>query len=667
MRDLAFITISTCNYLHSVSCLAESLMQHHPEAPLYVGLVDAPGEIKLPEHENIRYFQAKDLNITNWKRYSFQYWNFPLCASLKAPAIEMVLDLQYEKVIFIDADTYVYRPMTEVLDRLDTHDIIITPHLSDPANGDEGPDVEISLRTTAGTFNSGFLALRNNANGRSMVAWWKHRKTKHCLHNTPHTFVDQTWFDFVPNYFENLWVERHKGYNVGHWSLPERPITLSESGELLADGQPLVFYHFSGFEPENPYSISKYMLSERRGWWNRYDVQPALVVLAEGYREALARANPDYYRSFPYGHATLSDGTPISNEWREAVRLEHPLLAGIEDPYDTSATPELVSLLNQASAQVQTKRPTWGRRIKSIYNSVTRRVSLKQLAAKPKPQPSAAPSQKVEPVAAVSPQPGPTPKRRVPAFKAPKMVSSAMNREDVLLFRAFPKSQGFYIDVGAAHPSVDSSTKWMYDIGWQGINLEPYAESAERFRQERPRDVNIHCLVTDQVGEISYDSGNGSESGAKIQATTLTKVCEAHVAGEVDFLRIDANGNERAVLLGMDFDRYRPRVLVIEHTHSESWNHLVLEARYHLVQFDGIYRFYVREEDLHDLAPRLAAPVNCMDEFTTSCEPIPNEHTQLARLSQLETLLDSLKNKPVIGQVLQLSSKKFRRATRQAA
>ena len=48
-----------------------------------------------------------------------------------------------------------------------------------------------------------------------------------------------------------------------------------------------------------------------------------------------------------------------------------------------------------------------------------------------------------------------------------QMISYAQNHEDVLLRRAFPdQDAGFYLDVGAAHPVIDSVTKHFYDRGW---------------------------------------------------------------------------------------------------------------------------------------------------------------------------------------------------------
>ena len=49
-------------------------------------------------------------------------------------------------------------------------------------------------------------------------------------------------------------------------------------------------------------------------------------------------------------------------------------------------------------------------------------------------------------------------------------VSYAQNFEDVMLWRALKHIDcGFYIDVGAQDPVIDSVTKSFYDHGWRGV------------------------------------------------------------------------------------------------------------------------------------------------------------------------------------------------------
>jgi FkbM family methyltransferase len=221
-------------------------------------------------------------------------------------------------------------------------------------------------------------------------------------------------------------------------------------------------------------------------------------------------------------------------------------------------------------------------------------------------------------------------------------VSYAQNREDVLLNRLFPVGRpGFYIDVGAADPVEYSVTKWFYDRGWSGINVEPQAGYFAALAAQRFRDVNLNVVLSDRPHAVTFYelpdhpllSTPDADAAAKaraagrevkeftVTALTLAEVCERYARGPIDFLKIDVEGHEPAVLRGADFRRWRPTAMVIEATAAESptpnhqaWEPLVLGADYVYATFDGLNRYYVRAEDAH-LAPLLQVPVNLFDEY----------------------------------------------------
>jgi len=85
------------------------------------------------------------------------------------------------------------------------------------------------------------------------------------------------------------------------------------------------------------------------------------------------------------------------------------------------------------------------------------------------------------------------------------MITYAQNFEDVLLARLFREvKQGFYIDVGAWHPTLHSVTKHFYDLGWSGINIEPIQHQHRLFVDERPRDINLNVAVADTPGRLCF-------------------------------------------------------------------------------------------------------------------------------------------------------------------
>jgi FkbM family methyltransferase len=222
------------------------------------------------------------------------------------------------------------------------------------------------------------------------------------------------------------------------------------------------------------------------------------------------------------------------------------------------------------------------------------------------------------------------------------MISYAFNHEDVLLRRAFGEQRtGFYIDIGAHHPTDDSVTKHFSDRGWRGINVEPIPGRASDFAAQRPHDVNLSVGVSDTSGAMAfyevvdaatlstfskelaceYEGRGYNVRRRQVQVLTLAQVCEHHVTHPIDFLSIDVEGHERQVLKGADFGRWRPRLVIVESTRPGSsvpthagWEHLLLDADYLFATFDGINRYYVRSEE-RELVSRLVVPVNALDDF----------------------------------------------------
>jgi FkbM family methyltransferase len=222
------------------------------------------------------------------------------------------------------------------------------------------------------------------------------------------------------------------------------------------------------------------------------------------------------------------------------------------------------------------------------------------------------------------------------------MISYAQNNEDVMLERVFKgRTNGFYIDVGAADPVVDSVTKWFYENGWSGVNIEPNPHFYERLLADRPRDINLDLAlderedeklfhVFEKIGNSTFDESvrneittKGFESRPKmVQVTTLSLVCRNYAHRQIDFLKVDCEGWERQVLQGGDWMQYRPTVVLVEGTapgrpdptwqNWEPW--FVKEAHYEMVFFDGLNRFYLRRENL-DLRKHFEVPANVFDNF----------------------------------------------------
>jgi FkbM family methyltransferase len=206
---------------------------------------------------------------------------------------------------------------------------------------------------------------------------------------------------------------------------------------------------------------------------------------------------------------------------------------------------------------------------------------------------------------------------------ATPLVSHAQIQEDLVLYRALSGvRRGFYIDVGAQHPVVSSVTKLFYERGWHGINIEPVPSWFELLVKDRPRDLNLRLAASPSPGEVTLhefldtalstvvdlyadrhrEAGRECRSYA-VPSRRLDHICDEHVGGDIHFLKIDAEGAEREILLGCDFTRFRPWIVVIEATEPLTdtptymdWQDIMLRAGYEFAATDALNRYYVSRE-----------------------------------------------------------------------
>lgn len=102
---------------------------------------------------------------------------------------------------------------------------------------------------------------------------------------------------------------------------------------------------------------------------------------------------------------------------------------------------------------------------------------------------------------------------------------------------------------------------------------------------------------------------------------TLESVLTAHAPVGFDLLKVDVEGAEADVLASADLRRWRPRAVVVEATvplssapsHAE-WEPSLLDAGYVLCLFDGLNRWYGREDESALCAAR-SVPANTLDRW----------------------------------------------------
>lgn len=220
------------------------------------------------------------------------------------------------------------------------------------------------------------------------------------------------------------------------------------------------------------------------------------------------------------------------------------------------------------------------------------------------------------------------------------MISYAQCGEDIYLDRCFKgKGSGFYIDIGASHPVTSNPTYHFYQMGWSGINVEPTPFRLSELKRARPRDMNIGCAISKKtgvsnfnittsadhissLGKISDDlisSHNCSVKEIQVEVMSLSELCEQYVEGDIDFLKIDVEGSEHDVLIGANWIKWRPKVVLVESVDAATkepnwniWEYILLSNNYLFAFFDGVNRYYVASEHSH-LLSCFDSPANPFD------------------------------------------------------
>jgi len=166
--------------------------------------------------------------------------------------------------------------------------------------------------------------------------------------------------------------------------------------------------------------------------------------------------------------------------------------------------------------------------------------------------------------------------------------SYSQEGEDMILQRFFEKQEtGFYVDVGAHHPRRFSNTYLFYKKGWNGINIDAMPNSMKQFNKSRPRDINIEKPISEKKQILTYygfnepalngfsrelsEERNGKngyfiEFTHNIETCTLEEILNNNLPDnqEIDFLSIDVEGLDFEVLKSNNFEKYRPKVILIE-------------------------------------------------------------------------------------------------------
>lgn len=320
-------TVVARNYLPFARALGESIQNYHQDADFRVVVLDGKGEpadLQVVSPEEF-------IPQAEFRRMAAAYSITELATSVK-PALLRRLLKEDDVVMYLDPDIALYRDLTELEVLVRRHDIVVTPHATEPIPRDGKRPTEQDLLISGG-MNLGFIGV--GAGSTAFLEWWAERLLWDCIIDPcSGLFVDQKWIDLALSFFD-VFVHKDVGVNVAYWNLHHRLLE-ERDGCFTVNGHPLTFFHFSGFEPRARLALSRHQRGVPR---ITLSSQPALGTLCAEYRNQLLRLGYERAQLVPYGFGHSVGGielAPLRRRYLDACRGGQVP----PDPFDPTASAE---------------------------------------------------------------------------------------------------------------------------------------------------------------------------------------------------------------------------------------------------------------------------------------------------------------------------------------
>lgn len=261
---MTIFTICSNNYLAQAIVLGNSVKEHNPNYNFLIFLCDKK-DLRINyediSHEIIE-LEIVEPNITELaKKYNI----IELNTAVKPTVFKYLFKKGIEKAIYLDPDIYVFQSLAILSNDLDKYSILLTPHILSPINWDNKTPTEHSF-LNYGTYNLGFIGLRNDKNADEFLDWWKsHTYNSGYIKPQHGIFVDQLPINLVPIFFNGVEVYNHPGLNMAPWNLHERELSIVNNEIKVNKSHSLIFYHFSS------HKFNKIELPEH--YYNRYTLK----------------------------------------------------------------------------------------------------------------------------------------------------------------------------------------------------------------------------------------------------------------------------------------------------------------------------------------------------------------------------------------------------------
>lgn len=343
MKKNAVFTICATNYAGLAQVLGRSIFDHYNDLDFYIVLADEPNEEVRGVIESNMLISKETLGYPEkkWNEMSFKYDITEFCTAIKPASFLYFFNKGYEKCVYLDPDILVFDSLERVFSVLNDYSAVVTPHiLSMEGSLKESSINPVELLRT-GTFNLGFLGVKNSTDTISFLRWWSLELEDKCYQvPTEHVYTDQKWINMLPGFLGNkLYISRNMGLNFAPWNFHERKIVSKNDG-LYVEGRDcelqgsdkLIFVHYSGYD----YSSLLNGVLENVNSTVR-TVYPDIKTLFDVYGEHLKKSNFAKFANSKYSYGFWDNGIKINNQQRKLYRALVENEEYNENPFDKNS------------------------------------------------------------------------------------------------------------------------------------------------------------------------------------------------------------------------------------------------------------------------------------------------------------------------------------------
>lgn len=249
----AFVCICSEEYLGYYKVLYESLKKFQMPYQIlyYIG----------NERGDLNGFD-RVVNINHWyDECNKSYTKLERICSLRARAVLDAFEMGYDKIVFLGAKVQFFSYPGEMIELLNDYKAVVTPHILEPLPED-GKFPSNATVSFTGHISTDVVAFKKDPEIIKFLQWQDEIMKTKCK-TTQHTYLDQSWLNFLPFFVDNVKILRDPAYNVAYWNYKQR------------DLKNMVCFQYSGLDLNNPENISTHQ--------NRYKTEGDFLEFLKDY------------------------------------------------------------------------------------------------------------------------------------------------------------------------------------------------------------------------------------------------------------------------------------------------------------------------------------------------------------------------------------------------